>query len=101
VGNQAIISSSNTLSGAFAGLGNQTVSISPLDDGPTQQLIGTSFTNYNFVDFRNVPSFPELLANFIPFGTGIPSNCSTNVADALAGQTCTLTANTIPSAPGG
>lgn len=102
--NEATISPVNPLSGSFVGLANQTVFINTLTDGPNpviDQPIGTPFNNYNFIDFPSDPAFPELLANFIPLGTGGPSDCSTNIALAGAGQTCTLGFGTNPSAPGG
>jgi hypothetical protein len=102
--NEATISSVNPLTGSFVGLGNQTVFINALTDGPNpvfDQPVNTPFNNYNFIDFPSDPAFPELLANFIPLGTGGPSDCSTNIALAGAGQTCTLGFATNPSAPGG
>jgi hypothetical protein len=104
VANEAAISSTNPLTGSFVGLANQTVFINTLNDSPNpmfDQPINTPFNNYNFIDFPSDPSFPELLANFIPLGTGGPSDCSTNIALAGAGQTCTLGFGTNPSAPGG
>jgi hypothetical protein len=107
--NEANISATNLLSGSFltgsfVGLANQIVFINTLNDGPDpmfDQPINTPFNNYNFIDFPSDPAFPELLANFIPLGTGGPSDCSTNIALAGAGQTCTLGFATNPSAPGG
>jgi hypothetical protein len=104
VPNEATISSANPLSGSFIGLGNQTAYINTLSEGPDplfDQPINTPFNNYNFIDFPSGPAFPELLANFIPLGTGGPSDCSTDIALAGAGQTCTLGFGTSPSAPGG
>ncbi len=105
VSNQANISSTGTLSGSFVGLGNQTVAINTLTDGSnpaTNQPVNTPFTNFNFIDFTNDPSFPELYANFMPLGSD-PSGaaCSTNPALAMANQTCTLNAGTNPSIIGG
>jgi hypothetical protein len=104
VDNQATISSSSTLTGSFSGLGNQVVDINTLMDGPdplTQQPVNLPFTNYNFIDFPSDPALPGLLANFMPEGSGGSSACSTNVALAAGGQTCTLNAGTNPSIPGG
>jgi hypothetical protein len=102
--NQATISSVDPLTGSFVGLGNQTVFVNTLTDGPNpvvDQPIGTPFNNYNFIDFASDPAFPELLANLIPLGTGDPADCSTNVGAAGAGQTCTLGPGTNPSVAGG
>jgi hypothetical protein len=104
VSNEATISSSSTLSGSFAGLGNQVVDINTLTDGPdpaTDQPLNTPFTNFNFIDFPGDPGFPELLANFMPLGSATGANCSTNVALAAANQTCTLNAATNPAINGG
>jgi len=98
VADQATISSLG-LSGSFVGMDNQTVAIHDLSR--TAQPVGSSFTNFDFIDFPVASGYPSLLANFIPFGSGNPANCSTNTASALAGQTCTLTAATTPSVPGG
>jgi hypothetical protein len=105
VSNQATISSSGTLSGSFAGLGNQTVTINTLTDGPnpvTMQPVNVPFNNFNFIDFTSDPSFPELYANYMPLGSDpTGAACSTNPALAVANQTCTLNAGTVPSIPGG
>ncbi|MEI9976282.1 MAG: hypothetical protein WDO73_32070 [Ignavibacteriota bacterium] len=101
---QATISSSSTLTGSFVGLGNQNVVINTLVDGPdpaTQQPVNTPFTNFNFIDFPGDPSFPELLANFLPLGSGSGASCSTDVNLAAANQTCTLGDTTTPPVPGG
>jgi len=104
VANQANISASNNLTGSFAGLGNQIVGINTLTDGPNpaiDQPVGTPFANFNFIDFINDPTFPELLANYMPLGSGTAANCSTNVGSAAANQTCTLTGSSVPPIPGG
>ena len=98
--NQATISSQN-LSGSFAGDSGQNVAINPLSDSSTAQPLGTSFSNYNFVDLSFEPSLPNLLANSIPLGTAPATDCSTNVGTAAAGQTCALTPTTTPADPGG
>jgi hypothetical protein len=101
VNSEATISSSSTLTGSFVGLGNQTVDINTLTDSAANQPVNIPFTNYNFIDFPSDPAFPELLANFMPVGSGGSADCSTNVALAAGGQTCTLTASTVPGIPGG
>lgn len=104
VASQATISSSNTLTGSFAGLGNQTVTINTLTDGPnpaTEQPVNTPFSNFNFIDFTSDPTFPELLANYMPLGSASGSACSTNPALAAANQTCTLDATSTPPILGG
>jgi hypothetical protein len=98
---KATISSSATLTGSFAGLGNQTVTINTLTDSPVDQPVNTPFTNFDFIDFTSDPTLPHLLANFIPLGSGGTADCSTNPAAAAGGQLCTLTATTNPSIPGG
>jgi hypothetical protein len=101
---QANISSSANLTGSFAGLGNQIVTINTLTDGPNpliDQPVNVPFTNYDFIDFTSDPSFPHLLANFIPLGSATGTACSTNVALAVANQTCTLSATSTPPIPGG
>jgi PEP-CTERM motif len=101
VANEATISSAGTLSGSFAGMGNQTVTVNALTDAPGDQPVNTPFTNFNFIDFTGEPSFPELLANYIPLGSATGTDCSTDVAAAQANQTCTLNGGTNPPAPGG
>jgi hypothetical protein len=101
VNSEATISANNNLTGSFVGLGNTTVDINTLTDSPSGQPLDTLFTNFNFIDFPSDPTFPELLANFIPLGSGPSADCSTNVAAAAGGQECTLTASTNPGIPGG
>jgi hypothetical protein len=104
VGSQSTISSTGTLSGSFAGLGNQTVTVNTLTDGPnpaTNQPVNTPFANFNFIDFPSDPGFPALLANFMPLGSATNSACSTNPALAVANQTCTLDASSTPPILGG
>lgn len=98
---QATISSTSTLSGSFAGLGNQTVAIHTLTDGPGDQPVNTPFANFDFIDFQPADNLPSLWADFIPLGSGPSADCSTNVGAAAGGQECTLTATTIPAIPGG
>jgi hypothetical protein len=104
VNGQANISSSATLTGSFVGLGNQAIDINTLTDGPDpsiDQTVNMPFSNYNFIGFPGDPTFPELQANFIPEGSGGSNACSTDVALAVEGQTCTLNAATTPGIPGG
>jgi len=101
VASQATISSTGTLSGSFVGLGGATVGINTLTDAPGDQPVNTPFPNFDFINFTTEPTFPELLANFIPLGSGSSSQCSTNPASALPNQTCTLTGSTTPPVPGG
>ena len=101
VPSEATISSDGTLSGSFATLGNQTVTVNTLTDAPGDQPVNTPFTDFNFIDFPSEPSFPALLANFIPLGSATGTDCSTNVASAAPNQTCTLDATTTPPLPGG
>jgi hypothetical protein len=98
---QATVSSSATLTGSFAGLGNQNVTINTLTDSSTQQPVNVPFTNFDFIDFPTDPALPHLLANFIPLGSGPGTDCSINPAAAAGGQLCTLSATTTPSIPGG
>jgi hypothetical protein len=95
VANQATISA-GTQTGTFVGTGNQTVNIHTLNEAPGNEPINSSFTNFDFIDFPADPTFPALLANFIPDGSGTPANCSTNPGLAVANQTCTLTSTTAP-----
>jgi hypothetical protein len=101
VASEATISAGSTLTGSFVGMGNQTVDINTLTDFPGDQPVNTLFTPFNFIDFPSESTFPELLADFIPLGSGPSSACSDNVSAAAAGQECTLTATTIPGIPGG
>jgi hypothetical protein len=98
---KATVSSSSTLTGSFAGLGNQTVTINTLTDSPGNQPVNTPFTNFDFIDFTSDPTLPHLLANFIPLGSAPGTDCSTNPGAAVANQTCTLNATTNPPIPGG
>jgi hypothetical protein len=82
--NEATIRSSG-LTGSFAGDGGQTVTINSLNS--SGQPVGTTFTDYNFIDFLGDPTFPELLANFIPSGTGGSTGCSSS--PPASAQTCT------------
>jgi hypothetical protein len=100
VSEQATISSSG-LSGSFVGMADDTVTINNLINLPGDQPVGMTFPNYNFLDFLSAPTYPELLTNYIALGSGNPATCSTNVAAAAAGQTCTLTPTTTPPEPGG
>jgi PEP-CTERM motif len=100
VASQATISSGG-LSGSFVGLANQTVTINTLTNASGQQPVNTPFPAYNFIDFLGEPTFPELLATFIPLGTGSAGQCSINPALAAVNQTCTPTASTTPPAPTG
>jgi hypothetical protein len=100
VADQATISSLG-LSGSFVGMDNDTVGINNLTDLPGDQPVGTSFTDFDFIDFPAMVAYPSLLANFISLGSGNPANCSTDSTTASAGQTCTLTSSTTPAEPGG
>jgi hypothetical protein len=95
VASQATISSGG-LTGSFIATGNQTVTINTLTNSGGAEPINSAFTNFDFINFTADPLFPELLANFIPLGSGTAANCSTNAALAVANQTCTLTPATTP-----
>jgi hypothetical protein len=99
VADQATISSLG-LSGSFAALAGATVGINDLTDLPGDQPVGVSFSNFDFIDFPSALAYPSLDANFFALGSGNPANCSTTGTPS-AGQTCTLTASTIPSEPDG
>jgi hypothetical protein len=102
VASQATISSGATLTGSFVGLGDQTVTINTLTNSSTQQPVNTPFpTPLDFINFTAEPTFPELVANFMPLGSGSAAQCSTNIALAAPNQTCTLNGSTTPAVPGG
>lgn len=90
ISNQATIGSGPT--GSFAGLDGQTVDINDLNSA--DQTVGTSFTNYNFIDFTADPAFPELLANYIPAGTGGSLGCFVSPG---SGETCTPSSSPLTS----
>ena len=65
-------------------MGGQTVGINDLNR--TNQPINSSFTNFDFIDFTSMPTYPSLNANFIPLGAFGSADCT---ATPAAGQTCT------------
>ncbi len=72
------------LTGSFAGLGNQTVTINTLTDSPGTNPSIRRSPILTFIDFTSDPTFPHLLANFIPLGSAPTTDCSTNPGLAVA-----------------
>jgi len=52
--------------------------------------VGTTFTNFDFIDFTVTPGLPSLLINFINNGAFAAHGCDNPTGPAAGGQICTL-----------
>jgi hypothetical protein len=83
--NQATVGSTG-LSGSFAGLGGQTVTIRPLTN-PPNVVDAAGFPAQLFITFDSAPALGSLLINFIYQGVNSSAACG---AAPAVGQTCAL-----------